>query len=77
MLFFYISDNVSVLPLMLYLIWKYSSKEVWLMPHNKSWCLHMLNNPIPFIFSGASETQVFDEQSPSGNDYLAEVNNWF
>jgi hypothetical protein len=28
---------------------------------------------ILFIFSGSSETQVFDEQSPSGNDYLAEV----
>lgn len=27
-----------------------------------------------FKCSGASETQVFKEQSPSGNDYLAEVN---
>lgn len=30
----------------------------------------------PFLFissSGSSETQVFDERSPSGNDYLAEV----
>lgn len=24
-------------------------------------------------YSGTSETQVFDESSPSGNDYLAEV----
>lgn len=25
------------------------------------------------LFLGTSETQVFDEQSPSGKDYLAEV----
>lgn len=25
------------------------------------------------VGSGTSETKVFDEQSPSGNDYLAEV----
>ena len=28
---------------------------------------------ILFICSGSSETKVFDENSPSGNDYLAEV----
>lgn len=26
-----------------------------------------------FEYLGTSETEVFDEQSPSGNDYLAEV----
>lgn len=29
--------------------------------------------PNCFYVSGTSETQVFDEQSPSGSDYLAEV----
>lgn len=29
--------------------------------------------PSTLIRSGTNETQVFDEQSPSGNDYLAEV----
>lgn len=27
----------------------------------------------PYGVAGTSETKVFDEQSPSGNDYLAEV----
>lgn len=31
-------------------------------------------SPPLFILSGSSETQIFDEQSPPGNDYLAEVN---
>lgn len=29
------------------------------------------------IDSGSSETRVFDEQSPSGSDYLAEVLTYF
>lgn len=32
---------------------------------------------LPMVCLGSSETEVFDEKSPSGNDYLAEVNEMF
>lgn len=32
---------------------------------------------LPMVCLGSSETEVFDEKSPSGNDYLAEVNEKF
>lgn len=32
-----------------------------------------MQSVFPLVDAGVSETRIFDEQSPSGNDYLAEV----
>lgn len=50
----------------------------WTLLYYIIWLELICINIIKLLFFevGTSETQVFDEQSPSGNDYLSEVNYW-